>query len=302
MGAISANTESATDPNRKIIHLSEQLLLNVRYETSTDSLETALSKIKMLDLISGLSTDNARKTFWINIYNSYYQILTIREKKTKPEIFSQKLISIAETKFSLDDIEHGILRKYRWKYSLGYLPQFFPAKIIKQLSVSKIDYRIHFALNCGAKSCPPIAFYEYDFLDKQLETAALSFLSTETEIDSLKKEVKVTKIMQWFKADFGGKKGIKSILSKYLNKNFSEYSVQFKNYDWRQELKNYTSQSITHSAITCPNCGHKKIETMPTDACQFFYQCENCKTTLRPKQGDCCVYCSYGTIKCPSMQ
>ena len=70
IGAISANTESATDPNQKIIHLSEQLLLNVRYETSTDSLETALSKIKMLDLISGLSNDNARKTFWINIYNS----------------------------------------------------------------------------------------------------------------------------------------------------------------------------------------------------------------------------------------
>ncbi len=107
----------------------------------------------------------------------------------------------------------------------------FPGKIIKQLSVSKIDYRIHFALNCGAKSCPPIAFYEYDFLDKQLETAALSFLSTETEIDSIKKEVKVTKIIQWFKADFGGTKGIKSILSKYLHKDFSEYSVQFKNYD-----------------------------------------------------------------------
>lgn len=56
------------------------------------------------------------------------------------------------------------------------------------------------------------------------------------------------------------------------------------------------------STITCPNCGTKKTETMPTDACQFFYQCENCKTTLRPKQGDCCVYCSYGTVKCPSKQ
>ena len=115
--------------------------------------------------------------------------------------------------------------------------------VLCALQCSKIDYRIHFALNCGAKSCPPIAFYEYVFLDKQLETAALSFLLTETEIDSIKEEVKVTKIMQWFKADFGGTKGIKSILSKYLNKDFLEYSVQFKNYDWTQELKNYTSQS-----------------------------------------------------------
>ena len=174
--------------------------------------------------------------------------------------------------------------------------------VLCALQCSKIDYRIHFALNCGAKSCPPIAFYEYVFLDKQLETAALSFLSTETEIDSIKKEVKVTQIMQWFKADFSGTKGIKSIWSKYLNKNFSEYSIRFKNYDWTQELKNYTSQSITHSIISCPNWGHKKAETMPTDARQFFYKCENCKTTLRPNQGDCCVYCTYGTVKCPSMQ
>lgn len=56
------------------------------------------------------------------------------------------------------------------------------------------------------------------------------------------------------------------------------------------------------STITCSNCGYKKTEAMPTDACQFFYQCENCQTTLRPMQGDCCVYCSYGTVKCPSKQ
>ena len=56
------------------------------------------------------------------------------------------------------------------------------------------------------------------------------------------------------------------------------------------------------SVITCPKCGHGKKEIMPTDACQFFYECENCKTVLRPKGGDCCVYCSYGTVKCPSKQ
>jgi predicted ferric reductase len=56
------------------------------------------------------------------------------------------------------------------------------------------------------------------------------------------------------------------------------------------------------STITCPNCGHKKKEIMPTDACQFFYECESCKKVLKPNKGDCCVYCSYGTVKCPSMQ
>lgn len=56
------------------------------------------------------------------------------------------------------------------------------------------------------------------------------------------------------------------------------------------------------SVITCPHCGHKKAEIMPTDACQFFYECENCKQVIKPKKGDCCVYCSYGTVKCPSKQ
>lgn len=56
------------------------------------------------------------------------------------------------------------------------------------------------------------------------------------------------------------------------------------------------------STITCPQCGHKKDELMPTDACQYFYECEKCKTVIKPKQGDCCVYCSYGSVKCPPIQ
>ena len=59
---------------------------------------------------------------------------------------------------------------------------------------------------------------------------------------------------------------------------------------------------ILQSVITCPVCGHKKEETMPTDACQFFYECENWHTVLKPKQGDCCVYCSYGSVPCPPIQ
>ncbi len=61
-------------------------------------------------------------------------------------------------------------------------------------------------------------------------------------------------------------------------------------------------ETIKMSEITCPECGFKKREEMATESCQFFYQCENCKSVLRPKGGDCCVYCSYGSVKCPSMQ
>ena len=56
------------------------------------------------------------------------------------------------------------------------------------------------------------------------------------------------------------------------------------------------------ATITCPRCGHRETETMPTDACQYFYDCEGCGAILYPKAGDCCVYCSYADVKCPPMQ
>ena len=59
---------------------------------------------------------------------------------------------------------------------------------------------------------------------------------------------------------------------------------------------------ILESTITCPHCSTTKSETMPTDACQFFYECTGCGVRLRPKAGDCCVFCSYGSVSCPPIQ
>ncbi len=56
------------------------------------------------------------------------------------------------------------------------------------------------------------------------------------------------------------------------------------------------------SLIACPECGHQELETMPTEACQFFFDCKGCGAVLRPKPGDCCVYCSFGTVSCPPRQ
>ena len=56
------------------------------------------------------------------------------------------------------------------------------------------------------------------------------------------------------------------------------------------------------STIRCPHCGHAKLETMPEDACQWFYECGACHAVLSPKPGDCCVFCSYGDVPCPPVQ
>ena len=56
---------------------------------------------------------------------------------------------------------------------------------------------------------------------------------------------------------------------------------------------------ILRSELTCPHCGLAREEIMPTDACLFYYECTGCHTLLRPKPGDCCVFCSYGERPCP---
>ncbi|MGB8856629.1 MAG: GDCCVxC domain-containing (seleno)protein [Burkholderiales bacterium] len=62
------------------------------------------------------------------------------------------------------------------------------------------------------------------------------------------------------------------------------------------------AEPVLESRLTCPHCGHAKTEIMPTDACQWYYECERCKTLLKPEAGDCCVFCSYGTVACPPIQ
>lgn len=239
IGSAQVNKNSQAIPSEKLLHLSEQLLYNVKSERPTDSIEKELSSLTGEELIQGLSNDNAIKAFWINMYNAWYQILAIRYKKTNPSIFTQKIIPIAGHNFSLDDIEHGILRKYRWKLSMGYLPQFLPAKLIKQLAVSTIDNRIHFALNCGATSCPPIAFYKYENIEKQLNIATRSFLLGETSVDTTKKIITTSRILFWFKGDFHGRKGTILLLSKILEKDFSGYQLAFNKYNWDAHLNNF---------------------------------------------------------------
>ncbi|MBN8736201.1 MAG: hypothetical protein J0H27_08025 [Xanthomonadales bacterium] len=64
----------------------------------------------------------------------------------------------------------------------------------------------------------------------------------------------------------------------------------------------HANRIILRSTVTCPHCGHRSMETMPENACVFFHECKGCGAMLRPKAGDCCVFCSYGDVPCPPVQ
>lgn len=72
--------------------------------------------------------------------------------------------------------------------------------------------------------------------------------------------------------------------------------------DRMHETAQAASPLVLDSTITCPSCGSVTRVHMPTDACQFFWECPSCGTLLRPKRGDCCVFCSWGDVPCPPTQ
>lgn len=225
----------------KINQLSESLLLAVKMEEDTAAIKKSLADLNLKDLFEHLNADGPKKAFWINIYNAFFQILRKEKQVEKSTIYKEKYIVIAGQELSLDDIEHGILRRFRYKFSLGYLPNLLADSLIKKLAVDSIDYRIHFALNCGAASCPPIAFYTIDKIEDQLELAALSFLESETEVDSFKKEIQISKLFKWYQGDFGGKRGIRKIIKDKLKIDARGFSWKYKAYSWEEQLSNYST-------------------------------------------------------------
>ncbi|MGO1585933.1 MAG: DUF547 domain-containing protein [Mesonia sp.] len=194
-------------------------------------------------LKKNLQTDTQKKAFWLNVYNTYVQYLL----KNNPDLYQDRSAFFKDNHFvivgeetSLDVLEHGLLRNSRIKVSLGYAKNPFASGFEKDFRVEEIDWRIHFALNCGAKSCPPVAYYTVEDLDKQLEASAKKYLKKEVEYKKKEEKVYVPALMSWFRADFGGKEGVIEILKNYkLIPSNEDPKVEFLDYNWELDLDNY---------------------------------------------------------------
>ncbi len=226
-----------------LVRLSQDYMYAAKTGESTIVFEQQLKTTSLTDLKNKLNTDDEKKAFWINLYNGYVQATLSKNPdayKSRSAFFKSKQLQIAGLQLSLDDIEHGFLRRSKIKWSGGYLSNLFPGKTEKELRVNKLDYRLHFALNCGAKSCPPIAFYNPENLNKQLDIATTAYLTGEAEYDKEINIVKLSAIMGWFRNDFGGKKGmIRLLKEKAIIPEDVHPKIKFKSYDWTLYLNNY---------------------------------------------------------------
>jgi len=220
-------------------------------EVQNNKMESAAVTIKMLAAIpeeklkGHLDSENKSKAFWLNTYNTFAQYLLKQDGSRfddRDDFFSDELIAIAGHKLSLDDIEHGIIRHSKNKYSMGYLGKFSVDDFEKKFRLEKTDYRVHFALNCGAKSCPPVALYVASRIDEQLDKSSASYLKNNTKFDEKKNEIKVPKLCSWFKADFGGEDGVIEMLQKYkILRKDQDPDVEYLDYDWSLSLSNYVT-------------------------------------------------------------
>ncbi|RYU93340.1 DUF547 domain-containing protein [Emticicia agri] len=229
--------------SNKFVQLSQTFVYSAKTGENTDKLLQELKTLNYHELVKRLVTDDEKKAFWINAYNGFTQVILKKDPdkyKDRSAFFEAKQIWIAGQLFSLDQIEHDILRHSKPKWSLGYFSRWFPDKREEDLRVEKVDYRIHFALNCGAKSCPPIAFYNPENLNAQLDLATDAYLKSEVSYDAKNNIVHLPAIMSWFRGDFGGKTEMIELLkAKKIIPEKVNPSIEFKKYDWELYLDNY---------------------------------------------------------------
>ena len=193
-------------------------------------------------LKSQLDTDDKTLAFWMNIYNTTVQYILKKDPSKfddRGAFFKAKQITIAGELLSLDIIEHGILRKSKSKLSLGFFRKINVSKFERKFRINKLDPRIHYALNCGALSCPPIVPYTSRNLDAQMDESVKDYLEKFCVVTE--KDLKVPVLFSWFRADFGRKRGIKKFLMKYeiITKSDKKKDLKFLDYDWTLALDPY---------------------------------------------------------------
>ncbi len=228
-------------PAQDFIEASQNLLKAMRDKNTSEAK-------KYVDIIANgdpakfkaqVNTQQEKLAFWINTYNGLIQYkLTLNPKlfEDRGDFFSDDIITVLGEKTSFDQLEHGVLRRGTSKYSKGYFKSPFADDWYEQYQVDKIDWRIHFALNCGAASCPPVRIYDDATIYKQLNASSIAYLDSQVKYDKSENEVYAPKLMDWFSGDFGGSDQVLKILktNKYIPN--TDVDLEFNDYDWTLKL------------------------------------------------------------------
>jgi len=225
---------------RELVEQSREFLLAVKRSEDPTEYVDALADADE-GALAALGRD-AATAFWLNAYNASVQRALERDPalyEDKSALFGGERLTVAGHDLSLDDVEHGLLRGSKWKYGLGYLPRVFVDGFERRHRLDGPDPRIHFALNCAAASCPPIAAYSADGVDDELDAATRSFLDSECTYDD-RGRLAVSRLFLYYRGDFGGRRGVYAFLREHGVLGDDERPrITYDPYDWTRKLGHY---------------------------------------------------------------
>ncbi len=167
-----------------------------------------------------LGTREARLAFWINVYNALaihgIVALGIRHSVLRVwNFFGRVSYRVGGALWSLDEIEHGLLRGNRRRVFPPW-PVLRRDDCRRRWAIEPPDPRIHFALNCGARSCPPVGVYHAGNLDRELEWATRHFINDEVQVDA-RGRIQCSKLFRWYARDFGSPAELRDLLVRHLD-------------------------------------------------------------------------------------
>ena len=190
-------------------------------------------------------------SFWINLYNLLIldAVTTFRVRRATVGLsqgimrfFEKAAYNVGGQRFSANDIENGVLRANA-PHPAARAPHFRDGDPRRAAVLEPMDPRAHFALNCASRSCPYARVYEPERLDEQLNAAARAFVAGDVQVDSVSREVTLSKIFAWFAPDFEDAGGALAAAIQYmpaddsvrlwLEQHRESVTVRFRSYDWR---------------------------------------------------------------------
>lgn len=195
-------------------------------------------------ILGSFATRGERLAFWINTYNASVAdgitALGLRHSVWElPDFFQRIGCRVGGLTFTADEIEHGVLRGNRPSPLSAAVP-FAEGDARRAWAIVPPDPRVHFALNCGARSCPPVRIYDAGQLDVQLDAATRAFINGEVMLQG--NVLALPEICKWFRADFDDHPGgLDGFLAAYLDDGAVRRAllagglagVVYRPYDWR---------------------------------------------------------------------
>ena len=234
---------AAADPVQVSAHFVDQVIRGAPVRAHLDYFR----QLDAETLDRKLNIQARQIAFWVNVYNGYTQHFLKTDPalylKNRSKYFGLEQVDIAGDRVSLEDIEHGVLRRGATTLSLGHVRTLaLRSPFIQRYAVDAVDYRIHFALNCGARSCPPVLPYTAEAVNAQLDASSRDYLAREVRYDAARQKVGVPALLRWFSADFdGGSREAKlGILRRYgaLPADATP-DIEYRDYDWTLQIENY---------------------------------------------------------------